>query len=436
MCIVLWTKLHSATFSCAQDFFPTVNYGVIIPLICEPSIFKELDSNGMLLFHSKTGHKGSPIKITSSATKELYGFTLRKRKQRQTDVTSVDVEVTVVDLSSEAQNAAVVHDSTMDSCNKLPSPEVAPGSQMQGPILLNLDSQGNSTQLPVIPPHALSLSGGAQPALVFFVGSSNTPVTGDTAAVPNVSGSAASFANALFFTQPVTLNVLPQETPTSGGVIEKAMELANFQASPGQSGNYQPSRSSSGLMVSENTFVPPNANCTLQPGTPQGTLSTEHSFRTLPHLSQNIVITSSVATGENVPIDNVSQSITVQTSQVAQNPSLGDLHTFVEESKTGNTDTEMASATETDNFQESQRVSYKRRGMLIREVVTQTGGDPEIMILCERRQECGEEFTEESVDNDDTQRTGKKPGLFVFNFLTTYSCRYIYTSVHLCTVYS
>ena len=394
----------------------------MFPLVCEPSNFAELDSNGMLLFHSKTGRKGSPTKITSATIKELYGFTLRKRK-RQTDVTSADVEVTVVGLSSEAQNAAVVHDSTMEFCNELPSPEVAPGPQIQGPILLNLDSQGNSTQLPVIPPHALALSGGAQPALVFFVGSSTAPVTGEAAAVPNISSSAASFANALFFTQPVTLNVLPQETPSGGGVIEKAMELANFQVSPAASGNHQPSQTSSGLMVSKNTFVPPNANCILQPGTPQGTLSTEHSFSTLPHTPQNVVITHSVATGENVPIDNVSQSITVQTSQVAQTPSPAGLHTFVEGSKTGITDTDMASAAETDNFQESPKLIYKRKGMQIREVMTQTGGDPEVLILCERKLECGEEFMEESVDNADTQRTGKKPGLFVFFFffLTIYS---------------
>lgn len=382
----------------------------------------------MLLFHSKTCRKGSPTKITSAAIKELYGFTLRNRK-RQTDESSVDVEVTVVDLASEAQNTAVVHDSTMEFCNELPSPEVAPGSQMQGPILLNLDSQGNSTQLPVIPSHALALSGGAQPALVFFVGSPNTPVTGEAAAVPNVSSSAASFANALFFTQPVTLNVLPQETPSGGGVIEKAMELANFQVSPAESGNHQPSQSSSGLMISKNTFVPPNANCTFQPGTPQGALSTEHSFSTLPHTSQNVVITHSVATGENVPIDNVSQSITVQTSQVVQNPSPAGLHTFVEGSKAGITDTGMASAAETDNFQESQKLIYKRKGMQIREVMTQTGGDPEVLILCERRLECGEEFMEEPVDNADTQRTGKKPGLFVFISLLT-----IISQLYMCCI--
>jgi len=366
---------------------------------------------------SKTVRKRAPTKMTSDAIREFYSFILRKQKHKQRkqnmDVECNKAETTVVDLSSQAQNVASVHEDSMAGRNHLPSAEVVAGSHMQCPILLNVDSHGNPTQMPVVSPHTMPMPGGAQPALVFFVGSPSMPVTGELPVVSNVSRSTAPFANALFLTQPVTLNVVPQDAQSGGGVIEKAMELANFQTISGQCDSQQPSQSSTDLTNSEAGFIPPNASCPLQPGSSQGTMSTDHSIpcSTLPQVSQNVVIAQSVAAGENIPIDNVSQSVTVQTSQVMQNQVFADLRSFIEESRAEVTGTEIASTAETDSFEEqSPRRIYKRKGIGVREVVTQTKGDPEVLILSERKLDYGEDSSEDPVDDADTQKTVKKPG--------------------------
>lgn len=367
----------------------------------------------MSLFHSKAARKGAPTKIASDTIKEFYSFVLRKRKRKQRKQ-QMDVEsenCTVMDQSSDSRNISSVHEGAMDCRSEPPSAAPASSSQVQGPILVNVDSHGNATQLPVIPPHMVPLPGGTQPTLVFFVGPPGMPAAGELPTAATAGASAAPFANTLFFAQPVTLNVVPQDTNLSGGVIEKAMELANFQTIPVQNDNQQP-QSSTELVVSEGSFIPPNSSCTLQQGAAQDTLPTDHSFSTLPQVSQNIVITHSVATGENVPIDNVSQSVTVQTSQVIQNQGFADLRSFIEESRAEVTGTEIASAEEANNFEKSQRMVYKRKGIQIREVLTQTGGDPEVLILSERKLDCGEDSSEELADNADAQRTVKKPGLF------------------------
>ena len=325
------------------------------------------------------------------------------------DIVSGDVEViTVMNHSSEVRDVASKHESSINCRNNLPIAEPVP---VQGPILLNIDSNPNSAQMPFIPPHVMS--SGAQPALVFFVGPPGVSATSELPAVTNAGSSAAPFANALFFAQPITLNVVPQDTPSSSGVIEKAMELANFQTSHVQGENQQPSQTTTEMIMSESNFIPANVTCGLQPDASQGTLSGDQSPSTLSHVSQNIVIAHSVATGENVPIDNVSQSVTVQTSQVIQNQGFAELQSFIEESHAEIAGTEIASAAETDAFEGPPVKICKRKGIRIREVVTQTGGDPEVTILTERKLEYGEDSSEEPVDNSDTQRTVKKPGLFI-----------------------
>lgn len=376
-------------------------------LICELQCLAKY-----FLFYSKTVRKGSPSKMTSDAIKEFYSFTFRNRKheqmKHQADVKGGDSGLIIMDQSSEAQNAPGVQEGSIDCANG-PSPsEGPPSSQIQTPVLLNVDSSGNTTHLPVISSHAMSLPNGTQPTLVFFVGSSGMPVTGEMPTVANVADSCTPFANAVFLAQPVTLNVVPQNTSIRGGVIEKAMELANFQTTLSQSHNEQPSQTSSELMDSASTFIPPNAACTLQP--PQGSLSTDHAFSALPNISQNIVITHSVAAGENVPIDNVSESITVQTSHITQSQGFPDVQPVAEEPKT--TDTEMASAVDEGNFAESPKMVYKKKSILVREILTQTGGDPEVLILGERRLVCTEDVSVESMDGVDVQGTVKKPGLF------------------------
>lgn len=367
---------------------------------------------GWFLFHSKTSRKVAPTKMTSEAIKEFYNFVMSTRKSKgqkqKASLQNLDGAMdTTMDHSQEASNVATV--SSADCRNELPTSGIAPSSQMQGPVLLNIDSQGNPTQMPFMTPHVLPLPGGGQPALVFFIGSPSMPATGDLSGVTNM-GSSAHFGNAMFFTQPVTLNVVPQDAAPGGGVIEKAMELAQFQTNPIQSDNQPLSQNTTELVVSASSFVPPNAN--LQSSVAQGPLTVDHSFSTLPQVSQNVVITQSVAAGENVPIDNVSQSVTVQTSQIMQNQGLTDLRSFLEEARAGLADTAAMSA-ETDQYDTGgPKLIYKRKGLRIREVMTQTGEDPEIVIISERKLDCEEDLpVEEPLENSNTNRTVKKPGL-------------------------
>ncbi|KAL9974576.1 hypothetical protein ACROYT_G011627 [Oculina patagonica] len=361
---------------------------------------------------NKTSRKVIPSKMTSEAIKEFYNFAMSTRKskgQKQNkSLQNLDGAVdAAMDHSPETSNVATV--SSADCRNELPSTGIAPSSQMQGPVLLNIDSQGNPTQIPFMTPHVLPLPGGGQPALVFFVGSPSVPATGELPGVTNMA-STTPFGNAMFFTQPVTLNVVPQDAASSGGVIEKAMELAQFQTNPIQTDNQPLSQNTTELVVSESGFVPPNASCNLQSSVAQGPLTIDSSFSTLPQVSQNVVITHSVAAGDNVPIDNVSQSVTVQTSQIMQNQSLADLRSFLEEARAELADRSAMSA-ETDQYDTAgPKLIYKRKGLRVREVMTQTGADPEIVIISERKLDCDEDVpVEEPVENSNTNRTVKKP---------------------------
>lgn len=368
----------------------------------------------MFLLHSKTSRKFKPTKMTSGAIKEFYNFVLSKRKRkerkRKTNLTNLDEAMdTAMDQSTETSTVTTV--SSVDCRNELPSTGTSATSQMHGPVLLNVESQGNPTQMPLMTPHVLQLPGGGQPALVFFVGSPGMPAMGELPGITN-AGSSAPFGNAMFFTQPVTLNVVPQDSASSGGVIEKAMELAQFQTNPVQNDNQQLSQNATELVVSQSGFIPPNASCNLQSGISQGTLPVDHSFSALPQVSQNVVIAQSVAAGENVPIDNVSQSVTVQTSQIMQNQGFADLRSFLEEARAEIAGTGIVSAEANDDAA-GPKLIYKRKGLRIREVMTQTGADPEIFIVSERKLDCEEDSSvEEPLENSTTNRTVKKPGLF------------------------
>ena len=353
--------------------------------------------------------------MTSDATREFYNFVLNKRKKKQIKqkqhLTNLDEAMdTAMDQST---GTSTITAGSGDHRNEQSSAGLTAASPMHGPVLMNVDSQGNPIQMPLMPPHVLQLPGGGQPALVFFVGSPGMPGMGELPGTTNV-GSSAPFGNAVFFSaQPVTLNIVPQNSPSTGGVIEKAMELAQFQTNPVQNDNEQLSQNATELPVSGSSFIPSNASCNLQSGVSQGTsMPIGQSFNPLPQVSQNVVITQSVATGENVPIDNVSQSVTVQTSQIMQNQGLADLRSFLEEAQTGVAGTGIINA-EANHNDTGTKLTYKGKNLTIREVMTQTGADPEIFIVSERKLDCEEDSSvEEPPENSGTNRTVKKPGLF------------------------
>lgn len=366
----------------------------------------------ILSFNRKANRKGSPTKMTSDATKQLYSFVLskRKHKRRKLQTRKECPEATTLEQQSyETQSVVGLGGNSMNCANEISCSEIPPGS----PVLLNVNSQGNAMQFPVTPTHPLTFPNGAQPTLLFLVGSNGMPVTGEASSLASVLDSSLPFANALFFAQPVTLNVVSQETSAAqGGVIEKAMELANFQSNTTQSGENESGQSSTELTVPESTLVTPNANYNLQPCSTVGPLPTEHSYSSQGSIAQNLVLAHSVASGENVPIDNVSQSITVQTSQVVRNQGTSDTKSFAEESKSEITDTEMASEAGTDNLQEPSKM-FKRKSVLIREIMTQTGADPEVEILSERMVDYGNSYLSgEKINGFDVHRSVKKPGLY------------------------
>lgn len=353
--------------------------------------------------------------MTSVAIKEFYSFVLNKRKKKERklrrNLTNLDEAMdTAMDQSTESSTTVTTVNS--DNRNELPSAGITATCQTHGPVLMNIDSQGNPVQMPLMTPHVLQLPGGGQPALVFFVGSPGIPAVGELPGMTNASSS-APFGNAVFFsTQPVTLNVVPQDSASSAGVIEKAMELAQCHTNPVQNNNQQPSQNVTELVASGSSFVPPNVSCNLQSDLSHGTLPADHSLSALPQVSQNVVIAQSVAAGENVPIDNVSQSVTVQTSQIMQNQGFPDLRSFLEEARAGITGTGIVSV-EANHDAAGPKLIYKRKGLTIREVMTQTGADPEIFIVSERKLDCEEDSSvEEPPENSGTNRTVKKPGLF------------------------
>ena len=338
-------------------------------------------------------------------------FFFRRTKEKESEPVELESEevevIAVVDQSSDLEDET--SDWKNSTCTDRPQgTEPVQSSPTQGPMLLNLDSHENVTQGPFVPPHVSS--GGTQPALVFFLGSPGVTATGEIPSVSTAGASSMPFANALFFTQPVTLSVVPQDSSSSSsGVIEKAMELANFQTNPAQS-EYQ--QNSAQVVVSTGGLIPANTStCTMPPGVSQDALPTDQSFGAPTQVSQNIVIAQSVVTGENVPIDNVSQSITVQTSQVMQNPGLTDLQSFAGELPAGVSGAEVAGTVQADSYEERPKISTTKKSVRIREVMTQTGAEPEIMILAERRLDIGEGSPEEPVNNW-PQKTVKKPGWF------------------------
>lgn len=344
--------------------------------------------------------------VTVSETFHNYSNTRTKEKESEpVELESEEVEViAVVDQSSDLEDET--SDWKNSTCTDRPQgTEPVQSSPTQGPMLLNLDSHENVTQGPFVPPHVSS--GGTQPALVFFLGSPGVTATGEIPSVSTAGASSMPFANALFFTQPVTLSVVPQDSSSSSsGVIEKAMELANFQTNPAQSEYPQ---NSAQVVVSTGGLIPANTNsCTMPPGVSQDALPTDQSFGAPTQVSQNIVIAQSVVTGENVPIDNVSQSITVQTSQVMQNPGLTDLQSFAGELPAGMSSAEAAGTVQADSYEERPKINTTKKSVRIREVMTQTGAEPEIMILAERRLDIGEGSPEEPVNNW-PQKTVKKP---------------------------
>lgn len=369
--------------------------------------------SGVSSVRRKANRKGSPTKMTSLAAKEFNSFMLSKRKFKlQRGQTSINcTEVTSEYQSPEPQSTCTsgLGENAISCPNELPCAEVSPGSQMQSPILLNVNSLGNAVQLPVAPSPPLTLSSGLQPTLLFLVGSNGMPVSGEASSLASVLDPSSPFANALFFAQPITLNVVPQETSAREGVIEKALELANVQANQTQSDDHQPVHSSTELTVSESTLITPNVSCILQPCASANPLSSEHSYSTPGGTSQTLVLAQSVASGENVPIDNVSQSVTVQTSQGLQNQGFSDLPSFVEESKSEITHPEMASSAETENFDECPKMIYRRKSILIRELMTQTGGDPEVEILGERKVDYGDIVSGVQIDGAHIQRSLKGP---------------------------
>ena len=360
----------------------------------------------LFLLRSKTSRKFKPTKMTSDIIKEFYSFVLSKRKRKEKklrrNLTNID----------EAMDTAMDQSTETSAATTISSTGITATSQMHGPALMNIDSQGNPVQMPLITPHVLQLPGGGQPALVFFVGSPGMPAMGELPGLTNVSSS-TPFGNAvLFSTQPVTLNVVPQDSASTAGVIEKAMELAQCQTNPVNNDNQQLSPNATEMVTSGNSFIPPNAGCNLQSGLSQGTLPVDHSVSALPQVSQNVVIAQSVAAGENVPIDNVSQSVTVQTSQIMQNQGFADFRSFLEEARAGIAGTGIVSA-EANQDATGPKLIYKRKGLTIREVMTQTGADPEIFVVSERKLDCEEDSpVEEPPENSGTNRTVKKPGLF------------------------
>lgn len=329
----------------------------------------------------------------------------KEKESEPIELESEEVEViAVVDQSSDLEGETSEWKNS--TCTDGPQgTEPVQSSPSPGPMLLNLDSHENVTQGPFVPPHVSS--GGTQPALVFFLGSPGVTATGEIPSVSTAGASSMPFANALFFTQPVTLSVVHQDSSSSSsGVIEKAMELANFQTNPAQSEYQQNSPQSTGGLNLAKTN-----SCIMPQDVSQDALSTDHSFGALTQVSQNIVIAQSVATGENVPIDNVSQSITVQTSHVMQNPGLTDLQSFTEELPARMSNAEVVGTVQADSCEERPKINTTKKSVRIREVMTQTGVEPEIMILAERRLDIGDGSPEELVNNW-PQKTVKKPGWF------------------------
>lgn len=356
--------------------------------------------------------KRIPTKMTNEEVKRFYNFVLNKRggiRKLKPKLKNQDGGMDgTADQSLEASCRTTVSSAECTS-TELPMSRVTAGSQLPAPVLLNVDPQGSPIQLPLMTPQLLPLTGGTQPALVFFLGPSSVVPSGDSPLVSHANSN-APLGNAVFFTQPVTLNVVPQDASSSEGVIEKAMELAQFQSNPVQSDSQQPSQDiTTELVISEgSSSIPSNTNNSNL----QGSFPIDHAFGSLPNISQNVVIAQSVAAGESVPIENVSESVTVKTSQIMQNQGLFDLRSILDEARAELADSaDTSTETVAGNFADAApKLLYRKKGLRIREVMTQTGGESEVYIVSERKLDSEEDAPGEGpLEIGNTDNDTKKP---------------------------
>ena len=340
--------------------------------------------------------------MSSSAVRNFFDFVLNKRKTKEGKQPELKQSTEIMDHSTETSCDTSVCSAVSQgdtTCTESTMPQT-PAS-----MLLNLDSQPSTTQMPFPTagmPSIVSFPGGNQQALLFLVGSPGMSPPGDLG-VSNL-GSCAPFGNAVFVAQPVTLNLFPQDGTSVGGVIEKAMELANVGTNSLGAVSQQPQQSSSALLASQSEFMAQNSQCSLQSVASKSTLA-DSSFNNVSQVSQDIVIAPS-ASGENITIDNVSQSVTVQTSPGSQNQE-GNKPSFLQVISTQVSDS-------SPEFSPPKMI-YKRKGASYREVVTQTGGNPEVVIVSEGREHYQEKLSLEQTPNGQKQSTSsaKKPGLLL-----------------------
>ena len=369
------------------------------------------------MFCSKMTRKRTPTKLTNNEVKEFYNFVLNKRDGRRKlrpKLKNQDGGMDgATDQSSEASSTTAASSAECASTD-LPVAGLTAGPQLPAPVMITVDAQGNPIQLPLMTPQLLPLTSGTQPALVFFLGPSGMVPSGDSPLVSNASSN-APLGNAVYFTQPVTLNVIPQDASLNGGVIEKALELAQFQSNPEQSDPQLPSQNiTTELMISEgNSSIPSN----ITSSNLQGSFPIDHSFGSMPNISQNVVITQSVAAGESVPIENVSESVTVKTSQIMQNQGLFDLRPILDETRAQLADSaDTSTETAPENFADDvPKLVYRKKVLQIREVMTQTGGESEVYIVSERKLDCEEDTPVDGpLENENTDSNSKTPGLFCY----------------------
>lgn len=95
-----------------------------------------------------------------------------------------------------------------------------------------------------------------------------------------------------------------------------------------------------------------------------------------------------------------------------QNQGFFDLRFFLEEVRVGIIGIGIVSA-EVNYDVVGLKLIYKRKGLIIREVMIQIGVDLEIFIVSERKLDCEEDFfVEEFLENFGINRIVKKLGLF------------------------
>ena len=319
-------------------------------------------------FRKSARRKETPSRTTEAA-REFFEFFMAKKRRKQkpcVDVAAPDTTTAVVqpvEIFTEQQVAPVQSE-----------------AQVVPPYPANLDPSQVPQQIPMgttAMPHLIPFGDGTQQALVFFVNGTPAMCTSQESN-PAING--LSTGNAVIH---VNIPVMSSEAvpkdgalDTGGGVIEKAMQLANVTSTMSEASTVQ---SFSACSTASPLLIGPVTH-------------------TLPHISENVEVGPS-ASIDTLPVDDLVQSVTIQTTQLPQAAPAG-LFPAVSAEVKGAAGASRRNAC---------NGSHNKKGVRYRETPTQTGDKESVLSIADNMaEEAAQTSLPTSAQQKDKDRSKKQ----------------------------